>query len=165
MAGRAQPVTSRWPGAIAAALVAALILGTLGAVAFRAEAGRGLGASDWAVVRFTITQAILSALFSVALAIPVARALARRRFAGRSILIALLGAPFILPVIVAILGLAFLALPIIEAVRMASSLLPVSLVDIETRWLQLLLAPINSVAAGIALGALGIRKFFRWIFG
>ena len=67
--------------------------------------------------------------------------------------------------IVAILGLAFLALPLIEAVKMASSLLPVSLVDIETRWLQLLLAPINSVAAGIALGALGIRKFFRWIFG
>ncbi|TMV54295.1 ABC transporter permease subunit, partial [Thioclava sp. BHET1] len=36
---------------------------------------------------------------------PVARALARRRFVGRGLLITLLGAPFILPVIVAILGL------------------------------------------------------------
>jgi hypothetical protein len=67
--------------------------------------------------------------------------------------------------IIAIAGLALLASPAIEAVTMASNLLPVSLVDIETRWLQQLLAPINSVAAGIALGALGIRKFFRWISG
>ncbi len=42
---------------------------------------------------------------SILLAIPVARALARRSFPGRSVLITLLGAPFILPVIVAILGL------------------------------------------------------------
>jgi len=104
MAGRAQPV-SAFPGTSAALLVAALILGTLGAVAFRAEAGSGFAASDWAAVRFTLTQASLSALLSVGLAIPVARALARRRFPGRSLLIALLGAPFILPVIVAILGL------------------------------------------------------------
>ncbi len=36
---------------------------------------------------------------------PVARALARRRFRGRGLLVTLLGAPFILPVIVAVLGL------------------------------------------------------------
>lgn len=104
MAGRAQPV-SAFPGISAALLVAALILGTLGAVALRAESGSGFGASDWAALRFTLTQASLSALLSVGLAIPVARALARRRFPGRRLLIALLGAPFILPVIVAILGL------------------------------------------------------------
>lgn len=104
MAGRAQPV-SAFAGTSAALLVAALILGTLGAVAFRAEAGSGFAASDWAALRFTLTQASLSALLSVGLAIPVARALARRRFPGRRLLIALLGAPFILPVIVAILGL------------------------------------------------------------
>ncbi|WP_027256888.1 thiamine/thiamine pyrophosphate ABC transporter permease ThiP [Leisingera aquimarina] len=104
MAGRAQPV-SAFLGICAALLVAALILGTLGAVALRAEAGSGFAASDWAAVRFTLTQASLSALLSVGLAIPVARALARRRFPGRGFLIALLGAPFILPVIVAILGL------------------------------------------------------------
>ena len=50
-------------------------------------------------------QTLLSAAISVGLAVPVARALARRRFFGRGILITLLGAPFILPVIVAVLGL------------------------------------------------------------
>ena len=67
--------------------------------------------------------------------------------------------------IVGIVALALLASPVLTAIEMASNLLPVSLVDIETRWLQQLFAPINSVAAGIALGVLGIRKFFRWIFG
>lgn len=104
MAGRAQPV-SPWPGIGAAALVAALIVGTLAAVAWRAETGSGFAGSDWAALRFTLVQAALSALISVGLAIPVARALARRRFAGRRGLIALLGVPFILPVIVAVLGL------------------------------------------------------------
>ncbi|WP_264211705.1 thiamine/thiamine pyrophosphate ABC transporter permease ThiP [Leisingera thetidis] len=104
MAGRAQPL-SAFSGVSAALLVAALILGTLGAVAFRAEAGTGLAASDWAALQFTLTQACLSALLSVGLAVPVARALARQRFPGRTLLVALLGAPFILPVIVAILGL------------------------------------------------------------
>ncbi|QGX99705.1 thiamine/thiamine pyrophosphate ABC transporter permease ThiP [Roseovarius faecimaris] len=104
MAHRAQPL-SAWPGRVAALAVAALILGTLLAVALRAETGRGLSFADWAALRFTVVQAALSALLSVALAVPVARALARRRFVGRRLLIALLGAPFILPVIVAILGL------------------------------------------------------------
>jgi hypothetical protein len=67
--------------------------------------------------------------------------------------------------LVAIVGLALLASPVIAAIAMATDLLPVSLVEIETRWMQQLLAPINSIAAAIALGALGIRKFFRWIFG
>jgi thiamine transport system permease protein len=58
-----------------------------------------------AAIRFTLTQAFLSATLSILLAIPVARSLARRRFPGRSLLITLLGAPFILPVIVAVLGL------------------------------------------------------------
>lgn len=89
----------------AAVLIAAFILGTLAAVAFQADASRGLTPSDWVTLRFTLKQAILSALISILLAIPVARALARRRFYGRRALITLLGAPFILPVIVAIFGL------------------------------------------------------------
>ena len=105
MAHSAVPVTSRWPGAAAAALVLLLTLGTLGAVAWRAEWGAGLAAADWAAIRFTVVQALLSAGISVVLAIPVARALARRQFRGRQILITLLGAPFLLPVIVAVLGL------------------------------------------------------------
>lgn len=93
------------PAGLTAALVVTLTLGTLLAVALRAEVGRGLAPGDWAAIRFTVTQAVVSALVSVALAIPVARALARRRFRGRRALVVLLGAPFILPVIVAVLGL------------------------------------------------------------
>lgn len=104
MAGRAQPLSGA-PGVGVATMLASLILGTLLAVALRAEAGGGLASADWAAVRFTLVQAALSAAISVGLAIPVARALARRRFAGRRALIALLGVPFILPVIVAVLGL------------------------------------------------------------
>ncbi len=92
-------------GAGVSALVLIAIMAPLGAVLFRAGPMTGLGAADIAAVRFTIWQALLSAAFSVAFAVPVARALARRRFPGRSILISLMGAPFILPVIVAVLGL------------------------------------------------------------
>ena len=89
----------------AAGIVALAILGPL-AVVLRAAGGvGGLAAADLAALRFTLTQAALSAVLSVGLAIPVARALARRRFAGRAAMVTLLGAPFILPVIVAVLGL------------------------------------------------------------
>lgn len=96
---------TRWPAFAAAGLVLTLTVGTLAAVALRAQWSSGLGAADWAAIRFTLMQAIVSAAFSVVLAIPVARALSRRQFPGRSILITLLGAPFLLPVIVAIMGL------------------------------------------------------------
>ena len=89
----------------AAALVCALILAPLGAVIWRAEGLGRLGPADWAAVRFTLVQAVLSSALSVLVAVPVARALARRRFPGRGVLITLLGAPFILPAIVAVLGL------------------------------------------------------------
>ena len=94
-----------WPGLGAAVLVVFMSLGTLGAVALRADSFSVLTHFDWLAVRFTVVQALVSALLSVALAIPAARALARRCFWGRGLLITLLGAPFILPVIVAILGL------------------------------------------------------------
>ena len=109
MAARAQPLGpglgAHLGGGLALALVAALTLGTLAALALRAEPGRGLGAGDWAAVRFTLTQALISAALSVALAVPAARALARRRFPGRALLATLLGAPFLLPAIVAVFGL------------------------------------------------------------
>jgi len=47
----------------------------------------------------------MSAVLSVVLAVPLARALSRRAFPGRSFLITLLGAPFLLPAIVAVMGL------------------------------------------------------------
>lgn len=92
-------------GPLAAGAVFGLILAALAAVAARADWPVSFGPADWAVLKFTVWQAFLSALFSVVLAIPVARALARRRFAGRTALVTLLGAPFILPVIVAVMGL------------------------------------------------------------
>ncbi|MCH2094401.1 MAG: thiamine/thiamine pyrophosphate ABC transporter permease ThiP [Rhodobacteraceae bacterium] len=90
---------------IAAVMVIGLVLGPVTAVIWRAGDLPVLRAADWQAVRFSVWQALLSAFFSVLCAIPVARALARRSFRGRAVLIALLGAPFILPVIVAILGL------------------------------------------------------------
>ena len=104
MASRARPLTLPWGAALAAALLGAMTLGTVGAVAIHAGTAP-IGPADWSALRFTLLQATLSALISTALAIPVARALARRRFPGRAALVTLMGAPFLLPVIVAILGL------------------------------------------------------------
>lgn len=92
-------------GAFVAASLALLILGTVAAVAWYARGLSGLSEWDLRAVWFTLWQAALSATLSAVLAIPVAKALARRRFLGRGALVALLGAPFILPVIVAIMGL------------------------------------------------------------
>ncbi|MEL6241770.1 MAG: thiamine/thiamine pyrophosphate ABC transporter permease ThiP [Pseudomonadota bacterium] len=89
-------------------LIALIILGAIGAIVaavISRSGGLALGPGDMAAIRFTFHQAVWSAALSVLLAIPVARALARRRFRGRGIIITLLGAPFILPVIVAVLGL------------------------------------------------------------
>lgn len=87
-------------GAAALLLVAA----PLAALAWRAG-GLALSTADLLALRFSILQAGLSALLSCALAVPLAKALARRRFRGRAALITLLGAPFLLPVIVAVMGL------------------------------------------------------------
>ncbi|MDA8585363.1 thiamine/thiamine pyrophosphate ABC transporter permease ThiP [Rhodobacteraceae bacterium] len=106
MADRAQPIGPGGVAGIAAAVaIPFLILLTTGAIVWVSESGAGLAPSDWAAIRFTLSQAALSALFSVVLAVPVARALARQRFPGRGVLVTLLGAPFLLPVIVAVFGL------------------------------------------------------------
>ena len=99
------PASTRWPGRAAIALVVLLLAAPLAALVWRAAGVGGLSAGDLAALRFTLWQAALSALLSVALAVPVARALARRRFAGRGAVIAVLGAPFILPVLAAVVGL------------------------------------------------------------
>ncbi len=106
MAKRAQPITAlQATGGVLALLVVLTILGPLVAVIWRAEGLSELRAADWAAIRFTLVQAAVSSVVSCLAAIPVARALARRRFWGRTAFIALLGAPFILPVIVAVMGL------------------------------------------------------------
>jgi thiamine transport system permease protein len=90
---------------ISTGLVAAFVFIPLSAVFWRAGGSVALGEAELSAIRFTVWQAFFSALISCLLAIPAARALARRRFFGRETLITLLGAPFILPTIVAILGL------------------------------------------------------------
>ncbi|MEM9715328.1 MAG: thiamine/thiamine pyrophosphate ABC transporter permease ThiP [Pseudomonadota bacterium] len=85
--------------------VTGIILIPVAAVLLRGGGFTALNAADYAALRFTIWQAALSAGLSTLFAIPIARALSRRQFLGRSALITLMGAPFILPVIVAILGL------------------------------------------------------------
>lgn len=58
------------------------------------------------IIRFTLWQATLSTLLSVALAIPLARALARRgRFFGRRLIIRLGSLSLIIPTMVATLGI------------------------------------------------------------
>ena len=57
------------------------------------------------VLIFTIKQAIISSIISCCLAIPISRALFRKKFFLKEFLIQLLGLPFILPVISAIFGL------------------------------------------------------------
>ncbi len=100
MAQRAGPVIA----ALLGLGIAALTLGSAAMTAGHA-ATWALGPADMAALRFTLLQAALSALVSCLLAIPLARGLARRRFAGRDLLIRLLAAPFLLPVVVAVLGL------------------------------------------------------------
>lgn len=90
--------------ALLAATIAALTLGGAAMTAWQAT-DWALSPADWAAVRFTLLQAALSATVSCLLAIPLARALARRRFPGRGLLIRLLAAPFLLPVVVAVLGI------------------------------------------------------------
>lgn len=99
---RGLPVPLALAGWAVAALILLLNLGAVGAVAIRAEGFARLSPADWAALRFTVQQAALSALLSVGLAIPVARALARRAFPGRGALILLMGAPFVLPSLVAV---------------------------------------------------------------
>ena len=111
MATRRQPLIPLWlvPGASAALLLIAVALLAFGALWFNAPAG------DWRallhdrylrhVVRFSFTQAALSALLSLLPAIPLARALYRRRFPGRQLLLRLCAMTLVLPVLVAVFGL------------------------------------------------------------
>lgn len=100
------PPSASWPwaGVLVAMAVALVMLGSLIMLLTKAESFTP-SVADWGAVRFSLSQAAVSALVSVGAAIPVARALARRRFVGRAWLITALGAPFLLPVIVAVLGL------------------------------------------------------------
>ncbi len=91
-----------------------IVLCAIGGLVAEAETGGGgvaglLGELNRPVIasilRFTLWQAALSTLISVSLAIPLARALARRgRFRGRALIIRLSSLSLIIPTMVAVLG-------------------------------------------------------------
>lgn len=110
MATRRQPLI---PGWLVPGVLAALLLFSVASLAFFAlwqnapASGRGLWQDSylWHVLRFSLCQALLSALLSVLPAIPLARALYRRRFPGRSTLLRLCAMTLVLPVLVAVFGI------------------------------------------------------------
>lgn len=57
------------------------------------------------IIWFSFYQALLSTLFSLLLAIPLAQALSRRRFIGRTLLLRLFGLSLVLPVILVVFGI------------------------------------------------------------
>ena len=65
----------------------------------------------------------------------------------------------------AVVVLVFLAAPLLTALQLMTDLLPVSVVEIENYWVKQLMAPVNSMAALVAVLALAVRKFYRRIFG
>ncbi|EPQ5269463.1 thiamine/thiamine pyrophosphate ABC transporter permease ThiP [Klebsiella aerogenes] len=111
MATRRQPLSFGWliPGAAAACLLVIVALAAFLALWLEApQAPWQTILSDsylWHVVRFSFWQAFLSALFSVVPAIFLARALYRRRFPGRTLLLRLCAMTLILPVLVAVFGI------------------------------------------------------------
>ncbi|EMH4163126.1 thiamine/thiamine pyrophosphate ABC transporter permease ThiP [Pluralibacter gergoviae] len=111
MATRRQPLSAGalLPGIAVAALTIIVALAALVALLLNAPASDwGDFLQDdylWHVVRFSFWQALLSALLSVIPAIFLARALYRRRFPGRSIVLRLCAMTLILPVLVAVFGI------------------------------------------------------------
>ncbi len=111
MAERGQPLMPRWliPGLLAALLTTGIALLSFISLLWNAPL------TDWQtglqdpylrhVIGFSFEQAALSTLLSVLPAIPVARALHRRRFPGRRLLLRLCAMTLVLPVLVAVFGL------------------------------------------------------------
>lgn len=97
------------PGSAATLVILLLSLGPLAALLWQAGtlSPRALLSDPYLrhVLGFSLGQALLSTLLSLGLAIPVARALARRRFPGRRLLLKLFGLSLVLPVIIAIFGI------------------------------------------------------------
>ena len=95
-------------GLIALAVIGGLFAGALAALVAAAPATARPPWSDPYLLRvaaFTLWQAGLSTVLAVGLAVPVARAIARRgAFPGRTMILRLYGLPLVIPVIVAVFG-------------------------------------------------------------
>ena len=103
------PSLPLWSGVGAGIFLLALVGGTVTVLLARFGGDVSPVLTDpylHAVIQFTLWQAFLSTALSVGLAIPVARAFARRHeFRGRRLLLSLMGLPVVTPVIVAVLGI------------------------------------------------------------
>ncbi|GAA3545590.1 thiamine/thiamine pyrophosphate ABC transporter permease [Zobellella aerophila] len=103
---------ARWwwlPGAVSLSLILLLITGPIGALLVQVPTFTftDLLADSYLrhVLWFSFYQAGLSTLLSLALAIPLARTLSRRRFPGRDLLVKLFGLSLVLPAILAVFGI------------------------------------------------------------
>lgn len=111
MATRRQPLSKATllPGMIAATLMIGVAVLAFGALWHQAPVSSllALWQDDylWHVLRFSFFQASLSVTLAVVPAIPLARALYRRRFWGREILLRLCAMTLVLPVLVVIFGI------------------------------------------------------------
>lgn len=98
-----------WPGVTAASVIAIIAIAAFSALWRHAPAHpwRPLLADSylWHVVSFTFIQALLSALCSTLPAVALARALYRRRFPGRALLLRFCGMTLVLPVLVGVFGI------------------------------------------------------------
>ncbi len=99
---------SSWQWSASAFIVGAVALGLVPLLWFAMNHG---GGQDWHfdqsifnVLLFTLKQAFFSTVISLALGLLTARALARREFFGKRLLLGLFAVPFALPAIVAVLG-------------------------------------------------------------
>ncbi len=105
---RARPIPSL-PGLIALLAILAVIgAATTGLVRAATDLDLLAAWTDpylWSVLRFTVLQAGLSTLISIVVAIPVARALSRRRFPGRTLLLRLFGLPMVVPAVAGAFGI------------------------------------------------------------
>ncbi|WP_043157326.1 thiamine/thiamine pyrophosphate ABC transporter permease [Aeromonas diversa] len=97
------------PGSLSGSLILLLGLAPLGALLWQAGELTPLALLQDPYLRhvliFSLSQAALSTVLSLGLAIPLARALSRRHFPGRHLLIKLFGLSLVLPVIIAIFGI------------------------------------------------------------
>jgi thiamine transport system permease protein len=192
MARRHQPVNRHWTSFIAAWLATIIILALaclpLLALVSATEAPAGdLSLQDpyiLRILRFTLVQAALSAMISVALAIPVSRALARRQhFPGRGLLLRIFAVPLGLPQLVIVLGiiavygrqgvlnslLSALDLPIIPAVFGLKGILLAHVFFNMPLAVRFLLARLEAIpqeswrlAESLGFGATHIFRYLEW---
>ncbi|MPR06742.1 ABC transporter permease subunit [Microvirga tunisiensis] len=93
------------PGSLVAFAILGLVAGGFIALATFDEGTPTLlpiGPYLWRVLAFSVIQALLSTVLSLVLGIGLALALARRRFPGRDLVLAILGTTMVMPTIVAV---------------------------------------------------------------